>query len=146
MKIRSRKRSRQSSSPALRSAALAYDPRRASILFASCSTIALTMESLGTATGFPFGSYHFELGADLPISASFHSSSDRSGSGWLFFVDSDAPILLDGADRQLDWPFNLIALLVVAAFVVSQLDILTRRARGKFGSGFVLAPSSDRDG
>ncbi|MEH2669471.1 carotenoid biosynthesis protein [Bradyrhizobium sp. UFLA06-06] len=36
------------------------------MLFASCSSIALTMESLGIATGFPFGSYHFELGADFP--------------------------------------------------------------------------------
>ncbi|MBR1164894.1 hypothetical protein JQ569_37655 [Bradyrhizobium elkanii] len=32
------------------------------------------MESLGTDTGFPFGSYHFELGAAPPISASCHSS------------------------------------------------------------------------
>ncbi|WP_035681603.1 carotenoid biosynthesis protein, partial [Bradyrhizobium liaoningense] len=46
---------------ALIHAALAYGPRRASILFAMCSAIAFTMENLGTATGFPFGSYHFEL-------------------------------------------------------------------------------------
>jgi putative membrane protein len=51
---------------ALVHAAFAYGARRALILFAACSAIAFAMENLGTATGFPFGVYHFEVGADLP--------------------------------------------------------------------------------
>src|SRR5262249_25143908 len=47
-------------------AAFAYGARRALILFAACSAIAFAMENLGAATGFPFGVYHFEVGADLP--------------------------------------------------------------------------------
>ena len=51
---------------ALVHAAVAYGARRALVLFVACNVIAFAMENLGTATGFPFGVYHFEVGADLP--------------------------------------------------------------------------------
>src|SRR5215468_8183675 len=51
---------------ALVHATFAYGARRALILFVVCSAIAFTMENLGTATGFPFGVYHFEVGSGLP--------------------------------------------------------------------------------
>ncbi|MBR0868449.1 carotenoid biosynthesis protein [Bradyrhizobium diazoefficiens] len=111
---------------ALIHAALAYGPRRASILFAMCSAIAFTMENLGTATGFPFGSYHFEVGADLPHIGRVPLIIGPLWFGAGYFSWTVASILLDGADRQLDRPFNLIALPVVAAFVMTQLDLLRR--------------------
>ncbi|MEY9643528.1 putative membrane protein [Bradyrhizobium japonicum] len=108
---------------ALIHAALAYGPRRASILFAMCSAIAFTMENLGTATGVPFGSYHFEVGADLPHIGRVPLIIGPLWFGAGYFSWTVASILLDGADRQLDRPFNLIALPVVAAFVMTQLDL-----------------------
>src|SRR5262249_39152179 len=41
-----------------------------------------------------------------------------------YFSWTVASVLLDGADRQLDRPFNLVALPVVAAFVMTQWDLV----------------------
>ncbi|TKV80174.1 carotenoid biosynthesis protein [Bradyrhizobium elkanii] len=108
---------------ALIHAALNYGLRQASMLFVLCSAIAFTMESLGTATGFPFGSYQFEL-ADLPNIGLVPLIIGPFWFGAGYFSWTVASILLDGADRQLDRTFNLIALPVVAAFVVTQLDLV----------------------
>jgi hypothetical protein len=51
---------------ALIHAAVFYDARAAAMLFAICLVITFAMENLGTTTGFPFGHYHFEVGAALP--------------------------------------------------------------------------------
>src|SRR5215471_18789347 len=47
-------------------AAFAYGPRHAAALFILCVAIAFAMENLSSSTGFPFGSYHFRVGAGLP--------------------------------------------------------------------------------
>jgi len=47
-------------------AAMTYGVRHMLALFAICVVTTFAIENLGVATGFPFGHYHFEVGADLP--------------------------------------------------------------------------------
>ena len=109
---------------ALVHAAFAYGTRRALILFVVCSAIAFAMENLGSATGFPFGAYHFEVGADLPHVGFIPIIVGPLWFGGGYFSWTVASVLLDGADRRLDRPFNLAALPVVAAFVMTQSDLV----------------------
>jgi uncharacterized membrane protein len=109
---------------ALVHATIAYGVRRALVLFVACNAIAFAMENLGTATGFPFGVYHFEVGADLPHVGLIPIVVGPLWFGAGYFSWVVASILLDGADRQLDRPFNLVALPVVAAFVMTQWDLV----------------------
>jgi len=109
---------------ALVHAAFAYGVRRALILFVACSAIAFAMENLGAATGFPFGVYHFEVGADLPHVGLIPIIVGPLWFGAGYFSWTVASVLLDGADRKLDDPFNLVSLPVVAAFVMTQWDLV----------------------
>lgn len=109
---------------ALAHAGLAYGWRHALVLFTICVVITFVIENIGAATGFPFGHYHFEVDADF-----FHIGTIPIivgplwfGAGYFSWVV--ASILLDGADRRLDRPFNFIALPVVAAFVMTQWDVV----------------------
>lgn len=109
---------------ALVHAARAYGAWRALVLFAVCSAIAFAMENLSAATGFPFGSYHFEVGADLPHIGATPLIVGPLWFGGAYFSWSVASVLLDGADRHLHRPFNFFTLPVVAAFVMTQWDIV----------------------
>lgn len=109
---------------ALIHATLAYGARRALMLFVACNAIAFAIENLGTATGFPFGVYHFEVGADLPHVGLIPIIVGPLWFGAGYFSWTVASVLLDGADRQLDRPFNLVALPIVAAFVMTQWDLV----------------------
>jgi uncharacterized membrane protein len=105
-------------------AVLCYGPRRALALFVICIVIAFIMENIGVSTGFPFGSYHFEVDAGLPSIGRIPIIVGPLWFGAGYFSWTVASILLDGADRQLDRPFNVVALPVVAAFVVTQWDLV----------------------
>jgi uncharacterized membrane protein len=109
---------------ALAHATFAYGARRALILFVACSAIAFAMENLGTASGFPFGVYHFEVGPDLPHVGLIPIIVGPLWFGAGYFSWTVASVLLDGADRQLDHTFNLLSLPVVAAFVMTQWDLV----------------------
>ena len=109
---------------ALVHAAFAYGTRHALILFVACSAIAFAMENLGAATGFPFGVYHFAVGPDLPRVGLIPIIVGPLWFGAGYFSWTVASVLLDGADRKLDCPFNLLTLPVVAAFVMTQWDLV----------------------
>jgi uncharacterized membrane protein len=109
---------------ALVHAAMAYGTWRAATLFVVCCAIAFAMENLGTATGFPFGAYHFEVGAGLPHVGLIPIIVGPLWFGAGYFSWTVASVLLDGADRRLDRRFNLIALPIVAAFVMTQWDLV----------------------
>ena len=61
-------------------------------------------------------------------SAAFRSSSAPCGSARDTFPWVVASILLDGADRRLDRPLDLVALPVIAAFVMTQWDLVMDRS------------------
>ncbi|MBV9460888.1 MAG: carotenoid biosynthesis protein [Bradyrhizobium sp.] len=101
-----------------------YRPRQALTLLAICLAITFAMENLGTATGFPFGHYHFEVDAGLPHLGLIPIIVGPLWFGAGYFSWVVATILLDGADRALGRRFNLIALPIVAALVMTQWDLV----------------------
>jgi uncharacterized membrane protein len=105
-------------------AALFYGWKDALVLLAICLVITFTMENIGAATGFPFGRYHFEVGSDLihlgiiPIIV----GPLWFGMGYLSWIV--AGTLLGGTDRRLSGKIELVALPIVAAFVMTQWDVV----------------------
>ena len=101
-----------------------YGPRTAIVLFTICLAITFTMENVGTATGFPFGRYHFVVGGELPHVGRIPVIVGPLWFGGGYFSWVVASTMLGGADRALDAPVNAIALPVVAAFVLAQWDLV----------------------
>jgi uncharacterized membrane protein len=105
-------------------AVLFYGWKNAAVLLAICLAITFTMENIGAATGFPFGHYHFEVGSDLlhvgaiPIIV----GPLWFGMGCLSWIV--AGTLLGGTHRYLRGKIELIALPIVAAFVMTQWDVV----------------------
>lgn len=105
-------------------AALFYGWKNALVLLAICLAITFAMENIGVATGFPFGHYHFEVGSNLihvgaiPIIV----GPLWFGMGYLSWIV--AGTLLGGADRRLNGNIARVALPIVAAFVMTQWDVV----------------------
>jgi uncharacterized membrane protein len=86
--------------------------------------VTFALENLSIATGFPFGHYHFEVAAGLP-----HIGAVPIVVGLLYFAMGYfswmiASLLLDDADLHMDRPLNVVALPLIAAFVVVQWDVV----------------------
>ena len=113
---------------ALMHAGFFYGSRPALVLFIMCIAITFTMENIGVATGFPFGHYHFAIDAGLPRIGSIPIIVGPLWFGAGYFSWVVASILLDGADRRIDRPLGFIALPVVAAFVMTQWDLVMDRS------------------
>jgi len=105
-----------------------YGPRPALVLFIICISITFTIENIGVATGFPFGHYRFAIDAGLPRIGSIPIIVGPLWFGAGYFSWVVASILLDGADRRLDRPLDFIALPIVAAFVMTQWDVVMDRS------------------
>ncbi len=109
---------------ALLHACFFYGLRPAPVLFLICLVITFIIENIGAATGFPFGHYHFEVGAGLPHVGRIPIIVGPLWFGAGYFSWVVATTLLDNADRRLDRAFNVFALPVVAAFVMTQWDLV----------------------
>jgi putative membrane protein len=118
-------------------ASMTYGFRHMLALFAICVVTTFAIENLGVATGFPFGHYHFEVGADLPHIGSIPVIVGPLWFGMGYFSWRLASILLDGADRRLDRNFNLIALPIVAAFVATQWDMVMEPGAATIGKAWI---------
>lgn len=105
-------------------AVASYGWRQALVLFIICIAITFAIENIGAATGVPFGRYHFEVGAELPHVGRIPIIVGPLWFGAGYFSWVVAATVLDGADRRLERPFNVVALPVVAAFVVTQWDLV----------------------
>jgi len=105
-------------------ASFAYGLKHALALFLICTAISFAMENLGAATGFPFGHYHFEVASSLPHIGSIPMVVGPLWFGMGYFSWMVAGILLGGADFRLRDRFNAIVLPVVAAFVMTQWDLV----------------------
>jgi len=113
---------------ALVHAGVFYGLRPALILSVMCIAITFTMENIGVATGFPFGHYHFAIDAGLPRIGSIPVIVGPLWFGAGYFSWVVASILLNGADRRLNRPIDFVALPVVAAFVMTQWDLVMDRS------------------
>lgn len=109
---------------ALLHATFSYGAGTTLAFFVACMAITFAIENLGAATGFPFGHYHFEVGADLPHVGRIPVIVGPLWFGGGYFSFVVASTLLDGADRRLDRTANMVALPLVAAFVMTQWDLV----------------------
>jgi uncharacterized membrane protein len=105
-------------------AALFYGWKDALVLLAICLAITFAVENIGTATGFPFGHYHFEVGSNLIHVGAIPVIVGPLwfGMGYLSWIV--AGTLLGGADRRLSGNIARVALPIVAAFVMTQWDVV----------------------
>jgi putative membrane protein len=114
-----------------------YGSRHALVLFIICTTVTFTVENVGVATGFPFGQYHFAMEAGLPRIGSIPIIVGPLWFGAGYFSWVVASILLDGADRRLNRPLNVIALPMVAAFVMTQWDVVMDRSESTIAKAWI---------
>ena len=105
-------------------AALFYGWKDALALLAICLVTTFAMENIGVATGLPFGHYHFEVGSNLIHVGTIPIIVGPLWFGMGYFSWIVAGTLLGGADRRLSGKFARLALPVVAAFVMTQWDVV----------------------
>lgn len=109
---------------ALGHCALSYGLKNTLALLAICMAVTFTMENIGSSTGLIFGRYHFEVGAQLPHIGMISVIVGGVWFGMGYFAWIVAATLLGEADRNLNERFNVIALPLVAAFVMTQWDFV----------------------
>src|SRR5262249_55358099 len=114
---------------ALVHAVFLYGARSAIALLVTSVAITFAMENIGVATGSPFGHYHFAVDAGLPRIGSIPIVVGPLWFGAGYFSRVVASILLDGADQRLDRSLEFIALPVIAAFVMTQWDLVMDRSQ-----------------
>ena len=105
-------------------AALSYGWKDALVLLAICLAVTFAMENIGAATGLPFGHYHFEVGSNLPHVGAIPVIVGPLWFGMGYFAWVVAGTLLGGARVRLSRNIELIALPIVAAFVMTQWDVV----------------------
>jgi uncharacterized membrane protein len=108
---------------ALIHASLFYGWKDALALFSICVAITFIMENIGSTTGFPFGHYHFVVGSDLPHVGAIPVIVGPLWFGMGYFSWIVATILLGTSPRPIR-KFELVALPIVAAFVMTQWDVV----------------------
>jgi len=92
---------------------------------AICLVVTFTLENFGSRTGWLFGRYHFEVGAQLPHVGVIPVIVGPLWFGMGYFAWIVAATLLGGgADRNLDRRLNIVALPLVSAFVMAQWDFV----------------------
>lgn len=105
-------------------AACIYGWKDALVFLALCLAITFTMENIGVATGLPFGRYHFEVGAELPHVGAIPIIVGPLWFGMGYFSWIVAGTLLGGADQRLNDKLDIIAPPLIAAFVLTQWDLV----------------------
>jgi putative membrane protein len=105
-------------------AVLTYGWRGALALMTICVVITFGMENIGVATGWPFGRYHFEIEPNLPHVGAIPPIVGPLWFGMGYFSWVLAETLLGGAEGRLSGRFRLIVLPIVAAFVMTQWDVV----------------------
>jgi putative membrane protein len=122
---------------AIAHATAALGLRAASAFLTICLAITFTTENLSVATGIPFGHYHFVVGAGLP-----HIGAIPVIVGFLYFGLGYpswvvAGVLLDRAGLQPDNRFRLLALPLVASFVMVQWDVVMDPPSSTLGRAWI---------
>ena len=117
-------------------AALFYGWKDGLALFAICVVITFVMENIGATTGFPFGHYHFEVGADLPHIGVIPIIVGPLWFGMGYFSWQLAAVLL-GAGARPSRTFDRVALPVVAAFVMAQWDVVMEPAEATIAKAWI---------
>ena len=121
---------------ALIHATVFYGWRDGLALFAICVAITFVMENVGAATGWPFGHYHFEVGADLPHIGAIPVIVGPLWFGMGYFSWHVAAVLL-GVSARPSGRFERFALPVIAAFVMTQWDVVMEPAESTIAKAWI---------
>ena len=117
-------------------AAQFYGWKDALAIFLICVVITLAMENLGSLTGWPFGRYHFEVGAGLPQVGVIPVIVGPLWFGMGYFSWILAGTLL-GAPARPRGKFELLTWPVVAAFVMTQWDVVMEPAEATISKAWI---------
>ncbi len=117
-------------------AALFYGWKDALALFAICVVITFAMENIGATTGFPFGHYHFDVGANLPHVGVIPIIVGPLWFGMGYFSWHVAAAML-GAGARPSRKFERFALPLVAAFVMTQWDVVMEPAEATIAKAWI---------
>jgi uncharacterized membrane protein len=104
-------------------AVMFYGRKDALAIFLICIVITFAMENLGSLTGFPFGHYHFEVGADLAHVGVIPVIVGPLWFGMGYFSWIVAGTLL-GAPARPRRKFELLAWPAISAFLMTQWDVV----------------------
>ena len=121
---------------ALVHAVLFYGWKDALALFAICVSITFVMENLGATTGWPFGNYHFEVGADLVHVGVIPAIVGPLWFGMGYFAWHVASVLL-GVPARPSRKFEIFALPPVAALVMTQWDVVMEPAESTIAKAWI---------
>ncbi|HET7885588.1 MAG TPA: carotenoid biosynthesis protein [Bradyrhizobium sp.] len=113
-----------------------YGWKDGSALFAICVAITFVMENIGATTGWPFGRYHFEVGADLPHIGAIPVIVGPLWFGMGYFSWHVAAVLL-GVPARPSGRFECLALPLVAAFVMTQWDVVMEPAASTIAKAWI---------
>jgi len=117
-------------------AGLFYGWKDALALFAICVVITFAMENIGSLTGFPFGHYHFEVGADLPHVGVIPIIVGPLWFGMGYFSWHVAAVLL-GVGARPGRKFERFALPLIAACVMTQWDVVMEPAGSTIAKAWI---------
>ena len=117
-------------------AVLFYGWKDGLALFAICVGVTFVMENIGATTGFPFGHYHFEVGANLPHVGVIPVIVGPLWFGMGYFSWHVAAVLLGTAARPRG-RFERFALPPVAAFVMTQWDVVMEPAESTIAKAWI---------
>lgn len=109
---------------ALAHCTLTYGWKNTLAFVAICLVVTFALENFGSLTGALFGRYHFEIGAQFPHVGVIPIIVGPLWFGMGYFAWTVAGTLLGGADRNLNRQLNILAQPVVAAFVMTQWDLV----------------------
>jgi uncharacterized membrane protein len=118
-------------------AVLFYGLKRAAVFCSLCLFTTFAMENLGVATGTPFGHYHFEVGGALPHVGLIPIVVGPVWFGMGYFSWIVAGTLLDGLDQRLTGKLAVVSLPVVAAFVMTQWDVVLEPAEATISKAWI---------
>jgi hypothetical protein len=118
-------------------AVVAFGWAEAAVFAATCLTITFALENVGATTGFPFGRYRFLVGAGLP-----HIGVIPIIVGPLYFGMGYASwvianLLVGSRVDRPQTPYALVAVPLVAAFVMTQWDVVMDPSGSTLGKAWV---------
>jgi putative membrane protein len=117
-------------------AVLFYGWKDGLALFAICVAVTFVMENIGATTGWPFGHYHFEVGANLPHVGAIPAIVGPLWFGMGYFSWHVAAVLL-GVPARPCGAFERFALPPVAAFVMTQWDVVMEPAESTIAKAWI---------
>ena len=117
-------------------AGLFYGWKDGLALFAICVGVTFVMETIGATTGWPFGRYHFEVGANLPHVGVIPVIVGPLWFGMGYFSWHVAAVLL-GVPARPGRRFEIFALPPVAAFAMTQWDVVMEPAESTIAKAWI---------